>query len=130
MRDARPSATAQLMLMGRAVLTHARIIDDPCAPRLLKRRSRLLAFALTSVPVFRRRASQYFAHLATRTLYFDEALKAAVDGGVSQVVVLAAGYDSRAVRMSQLPARFFEVDHPATRDRTAQAGCGPDLRER
>jgi methyltransferase (TIGR00027 family) len=39
---------------------------------------------------------------------------AAIDRGVQQVVVGAAGYDGRAFRYAKPGVRWFEVDHPAT----------------
>jgi hypothetical protein len=47
----------------------------------------------------------------------------AIVRGVTQVVILGAGYDGRALRFPTPGVRFFEVDHPATqadkRDRLA-----------
>jgi len=53
-----------------------------------------------------------------RTHYIDAALKRAAAAGVTQVVVLGAGFDSRAYRFraSYPQLRFFEVDLPATSD--------------
>jgi methyltransferase (TIGR00027 family) len=45
-----------------------------------------------------------------RTRYFDDRLKAAMDRGVKQVVVLGAGLDTRAIRMGRSGVIFFEVD--------------------
>jgi methyltransferase (TIGR00027 family) len=50
-----------------------------------------------------------------RTRLIDEWLCEAVGAGVRQVVLLGAGFDSRAWRLPALAdARVFEVDHPAT----------------
>ena len=54
------------------------------------------------------------AGMAVRTRFFDRAVVEALDAGVAQVVNLGAGYDGRALRFSSAPARWFEVDHPAT----------------
>ena len=53
-----------------------------------------------------------------RTHYIDAALERAAAAGVTQVVVLGAGFDSRAYRfrVSHPTLRFFEVDLPATSD--------------
>lgn len=50
-------------------------------------------------------------YLAIRTRYLDDALLAAVEGGLTQVVVMAAGMDSRAFRLTW-PAGtvLFEID--------------------
>jgi methyltransferase (TIGR00027 family) len=68
-----------------------------------------------------------------RTHYIDAALKRAVADGATQVVVLGAGYDSRAYRFRQAypQLRFFEVDLPATsakkRERLVEVfGAVPD----
>lgn len=52
----------------------------------------------------------------TRTKFFDGAMLDAVRGGATQVVVLGAGFDSRAYRFTTELARtrFFEVDSPPT----------------
>jgi methyltransferase (TIGR00027 family) len=50
---------------------------------------------------------------AVRTHFFDEYFQAAVDGGIRQVVILAAGLDSRAYRL-EWPAHttVYEIDQP------------------
>jgi methyltransferase (TIGR00027 family) len=57
----------------------------------------------------------YF-YVNARTHYIDETLQRAVAEGATQVVVLGAGFDSRAYRFrnSHPELRFFEVDLPAT----------------
>jgi methyltransferase (TIGR00027 family) len=60
--------------------------------------------------------------LAARTWFFDDAVTAALDANVRQVVIVGAGYDSRAWRLGRPAVRFFEVDHPATqRDKRRRA---------
>jgi len=51
-----------------------------------------------------------------RTLYIEAALRRAADEGATQVVILGAGFDSRAYRFHDTHPRlrFFEVDLPAT----------------
>lgn len=49
--------------------------------------------------------------LALRTCYFDQQLAAAVRAGCTQVVLLGAGLDTRALRLPwPLGTRFFELD--------------------
>lgn len=56
--------------------------------------------------------------MAVRTRYIDDALGQALDAGANQVVILGAGFDSRAYRVPRIErARVFEVDHPATQAR-------------
>jgi methyltransferase (TIGR00027 family) len=54
--------------------------------------------------------------MTIRTRFIDEALKRAIEGGATQVVILGAGFDSHAYRCQELlaPVRVFEVDRPVT----------------
>jgi methyltransferase (TIGR00027 family) len=53
--------------------------------------------------------------LTLRVAYLDRLVGLAVDRlSVRQVVILGAGYDTRAARLPRAGVRFFEVDHPAT----------------
>lgn len=52
--------------------------------------------------------------MAARTAFFDRVVSVAIDGGVTQVVVLGAGYDGRALRFAHPGVTFFEVDRSAT----------------
>jgi methyltransferase (TIGR00027 family) len=53
--------------------------------------------------------------LALRVAYLDRLVGMAVDRlSIRQVVILGAGYDTRAARLPRAGVRFFEVDHPAT----------------
>jgi methyltransferase (TIGR00027 family) len=63
--------------------------------------------------------------IALRVAYLDRLVGRAVDQlSIRQVVILGAGYDTRAARLPRAGVRFFEVDHPATqaakRDRLSQ----------
>lgn len=53
-------------------------------------------------------------YLALRTRVFDDFIQRAVDDGVCQVVMLGAGLDTRAFRLSWGPGHtVYEVDRPA-----------------
>jgi len=53
--------------------------------------------------------------LALRVAYLDRLVGLAVDRlNVRQVVILGAGYDTRAARLPRAGVTFYEVDHPAT----------------
>ena len=53
--------------------------------------------------------------LALRVAYLDKLVGRAVDQlSARQIVILGAGYDTRAARLPRSGVRFFEVDHPAT----------------
>ncbi len=60
--------------------------------------------------------------LALRVAYLDRLVRLAVDRlSIRQVVILGAGYDTRAARFPRAGVRYFEVDHPATQaDKRAQ----------
>ena len=68
--------------------------------------------------------------LALRVAYLDRLVGVAVDRlNIRQVVILGAGYDTRAARLPRAGVRFFEVDHPATqaakRDKLASLSSYP-----
>ncbi len=55
--------------------------------------------------------------LTLRVAYLDRLVGLAVDQlSMRQVVILGAGYDTRAARLPRAGVTFFEVDHPATQD--------------
>ncbi|MBP1927741.1 methyltransferase (TIGR00027 family) [Methanolinea mesophila] len=52
--------------------------------------------------------------IRTRVRYFDDMITAAARDGLEQLVILGAGYDTRAYRIGELtPSTVFEVDRPA-----------------
>jgi methyltransferase (TIGR00027 family) len=55
-------------------------------------------------------------HYALRKLFLDDTATRAIEDGARQVVVVGAGFDSLALRLSRRPERIacIEVDHPAT----------------
>jgi len=64
--------------------------------------------------------------IIARTRFIDDCLEAAIRAGIKQLVILGAGFDTRALRFEALKkqASVFELDHPATqktkRDRIAK----------
>lgn len=73
--------------------------------------------------------------MTIRTRFIDEALERAVSRGITQCVVVGAGFDSHAYRYPELlsPVRVFEVDRPETsafkqkRVKAALGGPPPNL---
>eukprot|EP00884_Botryococcus_braunii_P006996 jgi/Botrbrau1/16298/Bobra.0066s0067.1 len=51
-------------------------------------------------------------YVDARTQFFDEIVNSALDEGIRQVVVLAAGYDTRPYRLCRPFVKFFELDLP------------------
>jgi len=60
-----------------------------------------------------------YGYFIARTAFMDHAFKEAIQSGISQVVFLGAGYDSRPYRFrDQLgETKVFELDAPATQNR-------------
>jgi methyltransferase (TIGR00027 family) len=57
-------------------------------------------------------------YVVSRTRYIDDYLDKCVGEGIEQLVILGAGYDTRAYRFDELKGKVkvFEVDHPATQE--------------
>ncbi len=125
MKADRASRTAHLVALGRALadagLSHVPGFRDPTARVFLSEKGEK-SFAKTeraardgkgSVTV---NAARVMADLiALRTPAIDTAVRDAIAGGATQLVILGAGYDGRAWRLNELAGvKVFEVDHPAT----------------
>ena len=125
MRTGQPSRTARQNALFRALEARRpssdRVADDPLAVRFLTPEFRVLAEAGRMPPARRliesvidRRWPCVRAGVVARTRLIDERVAAALPG-VQQVLILGAGFDTRAYRLAQLrEAAVFEVDHPAT----------------
>ncbi len=117
--QSRPSLTAEAVTMARA-LEHIkppdeRVVDDPWAHLFLSTAARRTVAAWSdSVTgrVLRRLGATGTTYVPLRHRFIDDHLAAALDAGVGQVVLLGAGYDTRAYRFAdQLDGRpVFEVD--------------------
>jgi methyltransferase (TIGR00027 family) len=57
-----------------------------------------------------------YEFILARTAFFDEVVEAALRANLPQIVILGAGYDSRAYRFENLfqDSRLFELDAPPT----------------
>lgn len=64
----------------------------------------------------RNRLGWHPMHVGLRKRFVDDEVRAALAGGVRQVLVVGAGYDTLALRLAgEYPGRtFVEIDHPAT----------------
>jgi len=63
-------------------------------------------------------ASASFFNILSRTKHIDATMRQAVESGTAQVVILGAGFDSRAYRFGDLlrGVKVYEVDLPATQE--------------
>src|SRR5262249_43318092 len=124
-----PSQTAEAVCLMRAMeqrSSAARILDDPYARLFLGRLSRAAlasweaSGALGNVAA--RLSPGLAAYVLTRHRFIDDCLQRALAGPVEQLVLLGAGYDSRAYRFASALKRrpVFEVDFPATSRRKAR----------
>jgi methyltransferase (TIGR00027 family) len=139
--DSRPSETAEAVAAIRHAATRERDAsvrcDDTLAKLFLSLRYRLITGPLRPVSreAYRRIVPGVYEWVLARTRHFDRAFsEALVKGGVTQAVILGAGYDTRAIRfqaeLRRARARAFEVDHPATQGRKRRllgARTPPDL---
>lgn len=125
MHDHRPSLTATLVSFARGAASSGSTAPcfDPVAASLVpapftqllrlmdgsRRRRKLME------PALRALSFGLMTHLELRTALLDAAVEDAVRAGVRQVVLLGAGLDSRAWRMSALAETdVIELDHPNT----------------
>jgi methyltransferase (TIGR00027 family) len=118
------SRTAELAALARASMHREPALRGPdhVAVRFLSAPLKMLV----SLEPLRRVALKLYAKLmpgayalvSARTWAIDDFVQRELQGGARQVVVLGAGYDSRAYRFAEMlraaAARVFEVDAPAT----------------
>jgi methyltransferase (TIGR00027 family) len=126
MLDNQPSRTAEYMALFRAVETaeppDRRLFEDPYAIPLLSGTLKVLAeIARISVigklvPAFLDFGWPYTRSSAVvRTRLIDDQVREAIHAGARQLVLLGAGFDSRAYRLAETrDLQIFEVDYPAT----------------
>jgi methyltransferase (TIGR00027 family) len=120
MKKNQTSLTAMGIAVLRAVESEKpredRICDDPYARRFVPGwfYQMMRFFMRTGYAEWRGKGVVGF--LAARDRYFDDYLSARLAEGFDQLVLLGAGYDSRAYRFEALKTKVqvFEVDHPAT----------------
>jgi len=120
------SRTAEYMALYRAMESsrskRKRLFTDPFAVRFLRPSLRRAA-ALSRIPGLASAVAWYADHRApgartsaiARTRLIDDVVDQTLRGRVRQLVILGAGFDCRAYRLSQVRSSvIFEVDHPAT----------------
>jgi len=102
-----------------------RLFTDPYAKhflgpgyRIIAELSRIALLRDLFLSLYDRRLPGALGNVLCRTCYIDDALRGALRDGAEQVVILGAGFDSRAYRIPGIQrARVFEVDHPDTQAR-------------
>jgi methyltransferase (TIGR00027 family) len=139
MRRNQPSRTAEYMALFRAVETAEppgrRLFEDPYATALLS--GTLKALAKTAqIPGLGRSVRAFLdfgwpytrSSGVVRTRLIDDLICDLILAGTRQLVLLGAGFDSRAFRLNEArDMQIFEVDHPATQ-RAKRARLGRILK--
>ncbi|MHB8416651.1 MAG: class I SAM-dependent methyltransferase [Myxococcales bacterium] len=143
MRAGRPSRTAEWVALTRAYATldaaQDQICDDPIALSYLNPALRAWVHAMRLPPA--RSLAQRVLRLSpftggglyvpARVAFIDQALLRRLDKGLDQLVLLGAGFDSRAERLAGDLAgvTVYEVDFPATQARKlAMRPAAPGVR--
>lgn len=133
MQTGMPSRTAEYMALFRALESarapERRLFEDASAARFLEPRLRVLARA-AQLPPLRMAITAFIDRRwpgprlsgVVRTRAIDDFVVSAIGEGASQLLLLGAGYDTRATRLAAVAsARVFEVDHPSTQQRKRAA---------
>jgi methyltransferase (TIGR00027 family) len=120
MTQKQSSTTAEGMALVRAIEAQrpegVRICYDPIARSLVNPISVFLSKLVIDSGIYERIGPPgTIAFITARERYIDDFLKACLSEGLDQVVILGAGFDTRAYRSPGIEkARVFEIDHPAT----------------
>ncbi|MGH8455449.1 MAG: SAM-dependent methyltransferase [Stenotrophobium sp.] len=124
MKASRSSTTAEQMALSRAIETRKppaeQICCDPFAERFLSVKYKLLLLGRPLRDAGEKLIEAKFAghhfYVIARTRYIDDFLQNQLASVPEQVVILGAGFDSRAYRFASVlrRAKVFEVDYPAT----------------
>jgi methyltransferase (TIGR00027 family) len=143
MNSGAPSRTAEYMALFRALESvkpaGQRLFDDPDASRFLRPTLRVVVNG-AKLPGVGSMIAKFIDHRwpgprpsgVVRTRLIDDFLQRAVGDGCTQLLLLGAGYDTRARRLAAAASTtVFEVDHPSTqaRKRKALGPAGENTRE-
>ncbi len=101
-----------------SVPAEARLIEDPYASAFVMGRYRplrpLIRFPRLLGGVLDLFNPGALSYIGLRHRCFDDELAEALAAGVQTVLLLGAGFDTRALRFADRGARFIEIDHPNT----------------
>ncbi len=121
---AKASVTAEFIALHRAVEMlrpeEERVCHDPLAVRFISPEWVALISDREKLMVEARKAAQerpgINGAIVARVRFIDEVVLQYVEEGLAQLVILGAGYDSRAYRIGGIKenVHVFEVDHPLT----------------
>jgi methyltransferase (TIGR00027 family) len=119
MKKRRSSTTAEGMAILRAIEARKpeseRICYDPIARTLVPGISLTLSKLVIDSGLYDRMAPGAAAFITARERYIDDFLKSCLSEALDQVVILGAGFDTRAYRIAEIEkTRVFEIDHPDT----------------
>lgn len=117
MRETQASFTAAFVALcrslGHELPKDAQLVKDRFGARFATGPLALAAGGFS--PVFARVARTFVVYMQVRTRAIDDVVRAFLEDGGEQLLILGAGFDCRAVRMKELKrTKVFEVDHPAT----------------
>jgi methyltransferase (TIGR00027 family) len=126
MKTDKTSRTAQYMALFRALASkrnnNDKLFSDPFAIHFLDPGLKL-AVKASSIPLFRsylenkiqKRIPGAYSSGVARTKYIDDLLAFTIKDGVEQLLILGAGFDTRASRLNFLKSiPVIEIDHPNT----------------
>jgi methyltransferase (TIGR00027 family) len=126
MKINKTSRTAQYMALFRALETELnvndRLFSDHYAVHFLEAKLKF-AVRISRYSIIRKYISNTiqkkipgaFSSGIARTKYIDDLLQSTVKNGVEQVIILGAGFDTRALRLDFLESiPVIEIDHPNT----------------
>ena len=139
MKEGTPSRTAEYMALFRALESarpdDERLFEDGAAASFLRPTLRAVAFAARFPPahslivalIDHRWPGPRLSGIV-RTRVIDDFVTGAMQAGCTQLVLLGAGYDTRATRLPAAAAStVFEIDHPVTQARKrATLGQAPE----
>jgi len=126
MKISKTSRTAQYMALFRAIESQRnlndRLFSDPFAIHFLEPKLRF-AVRMSKNSLIRKYISNIiqkkipgaFSSGLARTKYIDDLLQTSISAGIKQVMILGAGFDTRALRLNFLNSTpTIEIDHPNT----------------
>ena len=121
MNNEQSSRTAEGMALLRAIEASkpetVQICYDPIARSLVNGFSFTMSKLVIDSGLYECMAPGAVAFITVRERYIDDFLKARLSEELDQVVILGAGFDTRAYRIAGIEkTRVFEIDQPATQE--------------